>query len=72
MSSSSLFIYIYIYIYTYVFIYIHILTGIYPQYIFFYEVTTFKKVEDLIIEGLLKLLAKKTNKTNSYSLLFVS
>jgi len=35
---------------------------------FFYKVTTFKKVEDLIIEGLLKLLAIKITKMNSYTL----
>ena len=65
MSSSSLFIYIYIHVYLFIFIY---LQEFILNTISFYKVTTFKKVEDLIIEGLLKLLATKTNKTNSYSL----
>ena len=46
--------------YIYLFIYICIFTGVYFQYsLFFYKVTNFKKVEDLIIEGFLKLSVTK-------------
>jgi hypothetical protein len=53
----------YIYLFTFTYLQEFILNTV-----FFYKVTTFKKVEDLTIEGHLKLLATKTNKTNSYSL----
>ena len=58
MSFFPFYLYIYMYIYLFIFIYIQefILNNI-----FFYKVTTFKKVEDLITEVPPKLLATKKN-----------